>query len=104
MKKKALVITFILTIIMTMFSTAAVFAEEEDDYGADAHSSSMSMTEEDDTDYDDELSFKDMVINAVTENIKYVIGAVGGLIILIIVIKLIGGARSRREPKYKGRH
>ncbi len=104
MKKKALLITFILAIIMTMFSTVAVFAEGEDDYGADAHSGSMSMEEEDDMDYDDELSFKDMVISTVIENIKYVIAAVGGLIILIIAVRLIAVARSRREPKYKGRH
>ena len=55
-------------------------------------------------DDDADLSFKDMVINTVRDNIKYVALAVGGLIILIIVIKVISSIGRRREPKYKGKH
>ena len=100
MKKRLLIITFIFAIIMTVFAQAAVFAED-DDHGADAHSDSMAV-EEVEEDYD--LSFKDMVINAVKDNIKYVAMGVGGLVALVIVIKVIGAVNRRREPKYKGRH
>lgn len=100
MKKRLLIITFIFAIIMTVFAQAAVFAED-DDHGADAHSDSMAVEEVED-DYD--LSFKDMVINAVKDNIKYVAMGVGGLVALVIVIKVIGAVNRRREPKYKGRH
>lgn len=102
MKKRILAVTFILTVILTMFSLTAVFAGDEDDYGADAHSGSMSVFESEE-DYND-LSFKDMIINTVVDKIRYVIAAVAGIIVLIIVIKLIGAANHRREPKYKGRH
>ncbi len=100
MKKRLLIITFIFAIIMTVFAQAAVFAED-DDHGADAHSDSMAVEEVED-DYD--LSFKDMVIKAVKDNIKYVAMGVGGLVVLVIVIKVIGAVNRRREPKYKGRH
>ena len=54
-------------------------------------------------DYDD-LSFKEMIIETVKANIKYVVMAVAGLIVLIIVIKVIGSINRRKEPKYKGKH
>ena len=101
MKRRLLIITFITTLILTVFAQAAVFAEE-DDHGADSHSDSMIVEEVQDDDAD--LSFKDMVINKVRDNIKYVALAVGGLIILIIVIKVISSIGRRREPKYKGKH
>ena len=103
MKKRFLAITFILTLILTLFSAVSVFAGEEDDHGADSHSGSMSVYESED-DYEEELSFKDMLINTVKDKIKYVIAAVGGLVLLIVLIKVIAEANSRREPKYKGRH
>ena len=99
MKKRFLAITFILTLILTLFSAVSVFAGEEDDHGADSHSGSMSVYESED-DYEEELSFKDMLINTVKDKIKYV----GGLVLLIVLIKVIAAANSRREPKYKGRH
>ena len=101
MKRRLLIITLITTLILTVFAQAAVFAEE-DDHGADSHSDSMIVEEVQDDDAD--LSFKDMVINTIRENIKYVALAVAGLVVLIIVIKVIGSARRRREPKYKGKH
>lgn len=100
MKKRLLIITFIFAIIMTVFAQAAVFAED-DDHGADAHSDSMAV-EEVEEDYD--LSFKDMVIKTVKDNIKYVAMGVGGLVALVIVIKVIGAVNRKKEPKYKGRH
>lgn len=100
MKKRLLIITFIFAIIMTVFAQAAVFAED-DDHGADAHSDSMAVEEVED-DYD--LSFKDMIIRTVKDNIKYVAMGVGGLVALVIIIKVISSVNRKKEPKYKGRH
>ena len=58
MKKRVLLITFIIAIIMSMFATTAVFATG-DDHGEDAHSDSMAVLEEDDYG-DEDLSFKAM--------------------------------------------
>lgn len=101
MKKRLLIISLLLTLILTVFAQTAVFAEG-DDHGADAHSDSM-VVEEAEDDYDD-LSFKEMIIETVKANIKYVVMAVAGLIVLIIVIKVIGSINRRKEPKYKGKH
>ena len=102
MKKKAFIITFIFALLLTMLSTTAVLAEG-DDHGADAHSDSMTVLEEDDYP-EEELSFKDMIIDTVMSNIKYVAAAVIGLIVLIVVIKIIGHIRETRQPRYKGKH
>ena len=102
MKKRVLLITFIIAIIMSMFATTAVFATG-DDHGEDAHSDSMAVLEEDDYG-DEDLSFKAMLVNTVMDHIVYVVGAVTALIILIVVIKVVGTINRRREPKYKGRH
>lgn len=101
MKKRLLIITFIFALILTVFAQVAVFAEG-DDHGADAHSDSM-VVEEVEDDYDD-LTFREMIIEAVKANIKYVALAVGGLIVLVILIKVIGTINRKKEPKYRGKH
>ena len=109
LKKCNRILAFLLALVLVIttfksdFNGLRVFAGEEDDHGADSHSGSMSVYESED-DYEEELSFKDMLINTVKDKIKYVIAAVGGLVLLIVLIKVIAAANSRREPKYKGRH
>ena len=101
MKKKTFILSMIIVLLLTMFSSAAVFADSED-HGADAHSDSMTVVE-DDVD-DEELSFKDMVINTVMSNIRYVIAAVVGIIVLIVVVKIVGHIKRTSKPKYRGKH
>ena len=68
MKKRVFIITFIFALILTVFAQVAVFADD-DDYGADAHSESMGIVEEDD--YEGELSYPEMIKKAIMENIRY---------------------------------
>lgn len=99
MKKRSIAIALIFALLMALFSTVAVLAEE-DDHGADAHSDSMSNIE--DQDYEgEELSFQEEILNAVVTYAPYVLGVIGGIIVLVIIIKVI---RRNRKPKYTGKH
>jgi hypothetical protein len=99
MKKKSVAIALIMTVLLVMFSSIAVLAED-DDHGADAHSDSMSQIEEDVLE-EEELSFTEEIINAVTSYIPYIIGAVCGIILIVIIVKAVGRSR---KPKYTGKH
>ena len=88
MKKRLLIITLLFTLILTVFAQTAVFAEG-DDHGADAHSDSM-IVEETEDDYDD-LSFKEMIIETVKANIKYVV--------MVVVPPLFSD--NEKTPPYK---
>lgn len=99
MKKRPIAITLIFVLLLTMFSSVAVLAED-DDHGADAQSESMNNME--DQEYDGgELSFQEEILSRVTEYAPYVLGAIGGIIVLVIIIKII---RRSRKPKYTGKH
>lgn len=99
MKKRSIALTLIFALLLAMFSTVAVLAEE-DDHGADAHSDSMSNME--DMEYDGEvLSFQEEILNAVTTYAPYVIGLIVGVIVLVIIVKAI---KRNKKPKYTGKH
>ena len=99
MKKRSAAIILIMTLLVSMFSAMAVFADD-DDHGADAHSESMSNTE--DLEYDGgEISLIEQITDAVTDYLPIVIGAVLGIIVIVIIVKLI---KRGRKPKYTGRH
>lgn len=101
MKKKTIAIIMITTLLLSLFSTAAVFAA--DDHGADAHSDSMANMEDQEYDGED-LSLVDTVVDAVMTYLPYIIGAVCGVVVLVIIIKIIRRIRRGRKPKYTGRH
>ena len=101
MKKRVFVITFIFALILTMFAQIAVFADD-DDYGADAHSESMNIVEEDD--YEGELSYPEMIKKAITDNIRYLEAGAAVIILVIVLIKVTKFLIMKREPKYKGKH
>lgn len=98
MKKRSLSIALIIALLLTMLSTVAVLAED-DDHGADAHSESMNNME--DQEYDGETSFQEDIIDAVVTYAPYVIGAICGIVVIVIIVKLI---RRGRKPKYTGKH
>ena len=99
-RKRSLAITLILALLMMMFSTAAVLAED-DDHGADAHSGTMYEAEEEVAEQEEELSYADLIINLVMSYIPYVIGAICGIIVLVVIIKII---KRSRKPTYTGKH
>lgn len=98
MKKKTIVMTLIFALLLSLFSTVSVLAEE-DDHGADAHSDSMSNMEE--QEYDGEQSFQEIIIDAVVSYAPYVLGAICGIVVIVIIVKII---RRSRKPKYTGKH
>lgn len=98
MKKKSLAITLIFALLLALFSTVAVFAED-DDHGADAHSDSMSNME--DQEYEGELTFQEEIMNAVVTYAPYVVGAILGIVVIVIIVKFI---KRNKKPKYTGKH
>ncbi len=103
MKKKSAVISLILALLMLMFSSAAVLAEGGDN-GADAHSESMSQAEEEVAD-DAPGSMTEVVRDAVMQYAPYAAGVLGGIVIIVLVVKLIINIAGReRKPKYTGKH
>jgi hypothetical protein len=99
MKKRSIAITMILTLLLMMFSAAAVLAED-DDHGADAHSESMSQVEEG-VDNDAPQSVLDIVTEAVSGYVPYIIGAICGIVVIVIIVKVV---QKSRRPKYTGKH
>lgn len=99
MKKKSIVITLILALLMMVFSATAVLAEG-DDHGADAHSEQMSQMEEDVME-EEEPDFVQSAVNFITSYLPYVVAVIGAVLVLVVIVKII--SRSRK-PKYTGRH
>lgn len=103
MKKRSAAISLILALLMLMFSSAAVLAEG-DDNGADAHSESMSQAEEEVAD-DEPVSMTEVVKDAVMQYAPYAAGVLGGIVVIVLVVKIIRNIAGRaRKPKYTGRH
>ena len=99
MKRKSIAITMILTLLLMLFSAAAVMAGD-DDHGADAHSESMSQVEEG-VDNEAPDSVLDIVKDAVIGYAPYIIGIIAGIVVIIIIVKV---AQKTRKPKYTGKH
>ena len=99
MKRRSIAIIVIAAFLLAAFSSLAVYAAE-DDHGADAHSESMYEVEDEVAD-ENELSFVDEIISAVTTYIPYVLGVICGVVVLVIIIKII---KRGRKPKYTGKH